>query len=224
LFKWWKFRNEIIHPKPRKKNEQDAIDKSNIEKLPELLKYICIRIGLTYKDEYRTKELEYVAGLPNVLPPNIEYMQILESDFDNFKALNEKRVGFQNRITQALETEKLAPEDISGFNLNTGSIWLPWVRQQDAEYYAEQSKSSGSKLRTRTFKASLGIVFSPCNIRIGLDFGGYAYESKEKYYRLLLENKFREELELLYSTNKGYTFYDTYWFYYLRNPANYRGR
>ena len=87
-------------------------------------------------------------------------------------------------------------------SISLRGIWLPWVLM----------KSGG---RSHTRRATLGITFSPRNLRIGIDFGSMAYNAKCTYYSLLLRNELDD---ILYRLNSlGYQFYETYWYYHIRN-------
>lgn len=217
---FWEFRNDIVHPFAGNEYGPEGIER----KTEKLLQFICKRIkDFKYDLLFDNAEFEDVSVHAKIHSPQIrtDYEPISVTDFDNLKALYDKRVGLQNKITLRInecleDNNKLVSEETTGFDLNTGSVWLPWVREKDAKLV----RSSDEKKRARTYKASLGIVFSPSNIRMGLDFGGHAYVSKRRYYEKLRQNnpRLHKELERLASKNEEYMFYDTYWFYYLRNP------
>lgn len=205
LQKWWGFRISIAHAFATK-------SKDEFEETLDLLRFICERIQLDFETQWnkRTPEDLSFYGKGRPAPSSIKpYEKIVLSDFDEFDQLFDKCYGFQSEITKSLRN-KLFEEEISGFSLNTGSIWVPWV----AGRYSEDSGK-----RTRTYEASLGIVLSPCNVRVGIEFGARAYARKEKYYELLGENKLDKALRSLVESKIGFKFYDTYWYYYLRpNP------
>ena len=66
---------------------------------------------------------------------------------------------------------------MSGFTYDVGSIWLPWVL------------NPGNDPRAHIRKASLGVIFTPLNVRIGLDFGPKAHRHREEYYKMLLNGE-----------------------------------
>ena len=212
LKSWWGFRNDIVHPFSRRET-QKMDDESAIDDTQKLLKFICERIEtdtLDYQRAWDESDLEDISLFGKSRPAGpARYERITSSDFEEFDRLYDKCYGFQNEVGSKLKNRML-PEEITGFTLNTGAIWVPWAKEKLPQILHK---------RTRTYKATLGVVFSPCNIRMGLEFGAKAYASKEKYYRLLLENKIDREIEALIDSHKGYKLYDTYWYYYLKPEA-----
>jgi len=162
------------------------------------------------------------------------FFKITKYDFDTFDRLYKKAHKLALEIQGNVEEELgLTLADISEFVPSSGAIWLRWAKGKD------------SSERVHTRKALLGVTFTPCDIRMGLDFGSNAHQPKRKYYELLLERKLEEEIRALYEldrqyfrsktasvtvssasrlkkpptsrTRPGYCFYDTFWHYHIRN-------
>ena len=94
---------------------------------------------------------------------------------------------------------------ISGFAPNTGGIWLPYVTHETSDK------------RGHIDRASIGVSFTPTDVRIGLNFGSQAHKCRIKYYELLLNGQLTNELESLNRKATGYCLCDTYWHYHIRN-------
>jgi hypothetical protein len=95
--------------------------------------------------------------------------------------------------------------EISGFTPNTGGIWLPFVTEKTSDR------------RELMDKASIGVSFTPIDVRIGLNFGARAHRCRIKYYELLLNGELTNALESLSRKATGYCFCDTFWYYHIRN-------
>lgn len=90
LQKWWKFRNDIVHPfKIQKDSEYSS-------QTVEILRFICERTkDLDYEREYNRIEHEDISILGKIQPPKTDYYPLLDSDFDDLQSLYHKRIGVQ---------------------------------------------------------------------------------------------------------------------------------
>ena len=94
---------------------------------------------------------------------------------------------------------------ISGFTPNTGGIWLPFVTLETNDS------------RAHIDRASVGVTFTPVDIRIGLNFGSQAHKYRIRYYEMLLNGELMNEFESLNRKDTGYCLCDTFWHYHIRN-------
>ena len=187
------FRNRVMHR---------GISTTEMQDVKKVLKTICEMIGLVFDEELEKREFEDVLAFGKRPIVKHEFSTIKDSDFDEFSSLYKKSLSLHSRLEKPLSKLNLKPEEVSEFVPTSGGIWLPWVL-----------KEAGG--RSHIKRASLGVTFTPSNIRIGIDFGKKAYRAKQQYYNLLLENKLDEMLSELASAD--YLFYDTYWYYHIRN-------
>ena len=137
-------------------------------------------------------------------PENETYAPLVESDFDNLDKLYKKCPSLQLEIEKRLTTS-LRGAQISGFTPNTGGIWLPFVTPE----------TNGNKAHING--ASVGVAFTPVDIRIGLNFGSQAHKCRIKYYEMLLNGELMNEFESLNRKDTGYCLCDTFWHYHIRN-------
>jgi len=52
-------------------------------------------------------------------------------------------------------------------------------------------------------RASVGVAFTPVDIRIGLDFGSQAHKCRSRYYEMLMNGELLNELESLNRKDRG---------------------
>ncbi|MEM3550905.1 MAG: hypothetical protein QXQ94_08800 [Candidatus Bathyarchaeia archaeon] len=187
------FRNNVMHK---------GATTTEIQETKKILKTLCEMIGLALDEELEKREFEDILSFGKRPTVKREFSIIQDSDFDNFIILYEKALALHFNLEKPLSLLGLKPEEVSEFVPNSGGIWLPWVLGE-----------SGGRSHIR--RATLGITFTPNSIRVGIDFGSKAYKAKQQYYSLLLENKIDEVLSKL--TESNYLFYDTYWYYHIRN-------
>lgn len=200
LHQYMDFRNSIMHA--GNQMTADQIDRGTRE----LLRFLCNKVGKDYDEELEKRTLEDISTFGKEGPPEIAgFKRIVESDFDNLGNLYKKCSGLQQEIGKNLLRVGLYPVQKSGFTLDTGSIWLPWVMCNQKDRRAHISR------------ASLSVIFTPTNVRIGLDFGSGAHEHRAKYFDMLLKKEIEAELRQLQSSGTEYSFCDTFWFYYIRN-------
>jgi hypothetical protein len=197
-----KIRNKMFHPEGSI-SDQEA---------KSLISHVC-RIGGCEFDNL-LKEITYeqvrqlrnrVFKIPRVLPDAKipDQPDVCESDFDDLEVLYEKcKCLHYNRLRTYLSPLHLQPEEMSELIPTTGAIWLPWVLGQ-----------SGKRRHVRTIV--LEARFSPERVRIGIDFGSEAFEAKAAYYNLISASKLDGHLAGL--ARKNYHFYDTYWYFHVRN-------
>lgn len=201
LRRYWDFRNAIMHTRSSMSKEQiDLVTK-------EILRFLCEEAGIDFDEQLRRTTFEDISTFGKGSTISVEeFRGIYDSDFDNFIMLYKKCAALQREINRLI-TGKLGlkPEQISSFIPNSGGIWLPWVKEKIPNK------------RAHIHRASLGIAFTPINIRIGLDFGNKAHLHREKYYELLLKEELKEELKSLRISSQRYIFYDTFWYYHIRN-------
>ena len=130
--------------------------------------------------------------------------EVEESDFDNLDRLYTKSPFIQREIEQKL-TVPLKSARISSFCPNTGGIWIPFVGLD------------ASDKKAHIERASIGVSFTPIEVRIGLNFGVSAYQYRAKYYELILSGALAADLESLSNKATGYCLCDTFWHYHIRN-------
>jgi len=174
-------------------------------KAKEILDFLCTEAGINQKEELKNRTFQEIATLRT--EQSAEEMvkcEIVESDFDDLNRLYKKCPCIQQEIEKRLTTP-LKKAQISSFSPNTGGIWLPFVTNE----------TSGN--RGHIDGASIGVTFTPIEIRIGLNFGNQAHKSRVKYYEMLLNGELMNELELLNRKATGYCLCDTFWYYHVRN-------
>jgi len=197
-----RIRNKMFHP-------EGAISDHEAKSL---LSYVCKMGGCEF--DSLLKEITYeqvrqlrnrVFKIPSVLPGAKipDQPDICESDFDDLEVLYEKcKCLHYNKLVTYLSPLRLEPEEMSELIPTTGAIWLPWVLGQ-----------SGKRRHVRTIV--LEVRFSPERVRVGIDFGSEAFEAKAAYYNLISAGKLNGHLERL--ARRDYCFYDTYWYFHVRN-------
>lgn len=185
-------------------SSQTAPKKSN-SKAQEILRFLCTEAGLDQDEELKNRTFEDIATLgTRQSPANENYEKLVDSDFDNFDKLYEKCPALQLEIQKKL-TPSLRGAQISGFTPNTGGIWLPFVTLETHDN------------RAHIDAASVGVTFTPVDIRIGLNFGSQAHKYRIRYYEMLLNGELMNEFESLNRKNTGYCLCDTFWHYHIRN-------
>jgi len=201
-----KIRNEMFH------SESPIIMQ---EQVTQMLKAVCGMAGTEcdFKRVWNEITYEQVRKLRDKVskikrfPLDVKIFDqrnICESDFDDLEVLYEKcKFLHFRRLNAFLSSLNLKPEEMSELIPTTGAIWLPWVFGQDV----------GGRKHVQT--VVLGVNFSPNNVRIGIDFGSEAYEAKAAYYTLLLSGKLNDYLTGF--ARKDYCFYDTYWYFNVRD-------
>ena len=183
---------------------QTASKKGN-PKAQEILQFLCTEAGLDQDEELKNRTFEDIATLGTRRPSTDEkYEKLVESDFDNLDKLYLKCPALQLEIQKRVTTS-LQGAQISGFTPNTGGIWLPFVRCETPEN------------RALVGRASVGVAFTPVDIRIGLDFGSQAHKCRSRYYEMLMNGELLNELESLNRKDTGYCLCDTFWYYQIRN-------
>jgi len=190
------FRNKVMHR---------GVNTPEMQDTKKVLKKVCEMVGLVFEEELEKREFEDVLTFGKRPFIKREFSSIQDPDFDDFDTLYEKSLSLHFHLEKHLSLLGLKPEEVSEFVPTSGGIWLPWVLRE-----------SGGRSHIR--RATLGITFTPSNIRVGIDFGSKAYRAGQRYYTLLLENKLDEILSKL--VDSDYLFYDTYWYYHIRNLRN----
>jgi hypothetical protein len=193
-----------FHDSLMKNTSQTTLKKVN-PKAQEILRFLCAEAGLDQDEELKNRTFEDIATLGTKLPSaNENYEKLFDSDFDNLDKLYEKCPALQLEIGKKL-TASLRSAHISGFTPNTGGIYLPFVtlETQDNRAFVE--------------RASVGVTFTPVDIRIGLNFGSQAHKYRIRYYEMLLNGELMNEFESLNRKDTGYCLCDTFWHYHIRN-------
>ena len=179
--------------------------KNTNPKAQEILRFLCIEAGVDQDEELKNRTFEEIATLGTKRSPvNEKYEKLVESDFDNLDKLYEKCPALQREIEKRLTTS-LQGAQISGFTPNTGGIWLPFVTLKTPDN------------RAQIDRASVGVTFTPIDIRIGLNFGSQAHKYRIRYYEMLLNGELMNEFESLNRKDTGYCLCDTFWHYHIRN-------
>ena len=172
----------------------------------EILQFLFTEAGMNQDEEIKKRTFEEIATLnKKPSPANETYEKLVESDFDNLDKLYEKCPDLQLEIEKRLTTP-LRGAQISGFTPNTGGIWLPFVMLETNDNRAQHIEW-----------ASVGVTFTPVDIRIGLNFGNQAHKYRKRYYELLLNGELINEFESLNRKDTGYCLCDTFWHYHIRN-------
>ena len=180
-----------------------APEKTN-PKAQELLQFLCTAAGKKREEELKEITFEDIVTLRTDQSSENRKYEIVESDFDNLDRLYEKCPFFQREIEKRL-TVPLKRAQISGFAPNTGGIWLPFVTSEIPDK------------RGLIERASIGVSFTPTDIRVGLNFGSHAHKFRIKYYELLLNGELMDLIESLNRKGTGYCLCDTFWYYHVRN-------
>jgi hypothetical protein len=174
-------------------------------KAQEILRFLCTEAGLDQDEELKSRTFEDIATLgTRQSPVNEKYEKLVESDFDNLDKLYEKCPALQLEIEKKLTTP-LRGAQISGFTPNTCGIWLPFVTLETPDN------------RALVDRASVGVAFTPIDIRVGLNFGSQAHKYRIRYYEMLLNGELMKEFESLNRKDTGYCLCDTFWHYHIRN-------
>ncbi len=193
-----------FHNSNTNNNSQTASKTAN-SKTQEILLFLCTEAGLNQEEELKNRTFEDIATLrTKQATANENYEKIVDSDFDNFDKLYEKCPALKLEIEKRITTS-LRGAQISGFTPNTGGIWLPFVTHETQDN------------RTHIDRASVGVTFTPNDIRIGLNFGSQAHKYRIKYYEMLLNGELINEFESLNRKDTGYCLCDTFWHYHIRN-------
>jgi hypothetical protein len=171
-------------------------------KAKEMLQFLCTAGGINENNEIKNSTFEEIATLKTKQPIENTKCEIAETDFDNLDQLYIKCPSIQREIEKRLKTP-LRSAQLSGFAPNTGGIWLPFTTTSDR--------------RRPIDRASVGVTFTPIEIRIGLDFGSQAHKYRAKYYELLLNGELADQFESLSRKATGYCLCDTFWYYHIRN-------
>jgi hypothetical protein len=187
-----------------KTSSQTDSKKAN-SKAQEISLFLCTEAGLNQEVELKNRTFEDIATLgTRQTISNDNYEKLVESDFDNFDKLYEKCPALQLEIGKRLTTP-LFGSQISGFTPNTGGIWIPFVTIKKPDN------------RVQIDGASVGVTFTPIDIRIGLNFGSQAHKSRIRYYEMLLNGELMNEVESLKNKDTGYCLCETFWRYHIRN-------
>ena len=182
-----------------------TIPKKANPKGQEILQFLCTEAGMNQDEELKIRTFEEIATLDTKpSPANETYKKLVESDFDNLDKLYEKCPTLQLEIEKKLTTP-LRGAHISGFTPYTGGIWLPFVTVKTPD------------IRAHIDRASVGVTFTPIEIRIGLNFGSQAHKYRIRYYEMLLNGELMNEVESLNNRDMGYCLCDTFWHYHTRN-------
>jgi len=193
-----------FHDSLMQTSSQTAPKKAN-PKAQEILRFLCTEAGLDQDEELKNRTFEDIATLgTRQFPENENYETLVESDFDNLDKLYEKCPDLQLEIEKKLTTS-LRGAQISGFTPNTGGIWLPFVTLETPDNKALVDR------------ASVGVAFTPIDIRVGLNFGSQAHKYRIRYYEMLLNGELMNEFESLNRKDTGYCLCDTFWHYHIRN-------
>ena len=191
-----------FHDSLMQSNSQTASKKTD-PKAQEILRFLCTEAGMDQDKELKNRTFEEIATL-TTKPASEKYEKLVESDFDNLDKLYEKCPALQQEIQERLTTSLRAGQ-ISGFTPNTGGIWLPFMTPKTNDNSAAFDR------------ASVGVAFTPIDIRIGLNFGSQAHKYRIRYYEMLLNGELTNEFESLNRKDAGYCLCDTFWHYHIRN-------
>lgn len=195
----WNFRSRVMHKGSNMRGDELTRQTKRV------LRKICTMVEMNFEEHLANIEFENILKFGERELKKGPFKMITDSDFDEFMSLYAKCSALQMEIDRNLDLP-LHPEELSEFVPTTGGIWLPWVTHRIPTKRAHISR------------ATLGLTFTPSNVRIGLDFGSKAHFFKKQYYRLLLERKLGVELRKLESSNREYSFFDTVWYYHIRRP------
>lgn len=193
------FHDSLMH------TSSQTAQKKTDPKAQEILRFLCTEAGVDQDEELKNRTFEDIATLGTRRSPvNEKYEKLVESDFDNLDKLYEKCPALQLEIEKKL-TNSLRGAQISGFTPNTGGIWLPFVTLETPDNKALVDR------------ASVGVAFTPIDIRVGLNFGSQAHKYRIRYYEMLLNGELMNEFESLNRKDTGYCLCDTFWHYHIRN-------
>jgi hypothetical protein len=193
-----------FHDSLMQSSSQTAPKKAN-PKAQEILRFLCTEAGMDQDQEIKNRTFEDIATLGTKRSlANEKDEKLVESDFDNLDKLYEKCPALQLEIEKKLTTSLRAAQ-ISGFTPNTGGVWLPFVTLETPDN------------RAHVDRASVGVAFTPIDIRIGLDFGSQAHRYRIIYYEMMLNGELMNEFESLNRKDTGYCLCDTFWHYHIRN-------
>lgn len=193
-----------FHDTLMQSGSQTAQKKTNL-KAQEILLFLCNEAHLDHDVELKNRTFEDIATLGiRGSSPNEKYEKLVESDFDNLDNLYLKCPALQLEIEKRLKTP-LQGAQMSGFTPMTGGIWLPFVTCDAPVNLALDER------------ASVGVAFTPVDIRVGLNFGRKAHKYRLRYYEMLLNGELTNEFEALNRKDTGYCLFDTFWMYHIRN-------
>ena len=200
-----KLREYVNYHSSQLQSSSQTAPKKTKPKAQEILQFLCTEAGLDQDEELKNRTFKDITTLGTKQSTvNENYEKLVESDFDNLDKLYLKCPALQLEIEKKLTTS-LRGAQISGFTPNTGGIWLPFVTRETPE---NRSNEDG---------ASVGVAFTPVDIRVGLDFGSQAHKYKLRYYEMLMNGELLNEFEALNRKDAGYCLCDTFWHYHIRN-------
>lgn len=108
--------------------------------------------------------------------------QIKEADFESLFSLRKKMYFLKNDLDRWLPSNypNLHTTILTPIDTTSGYIWMPLVHN---------FKELEEKERPALFEASVSILATPLELRVYMDFGGYALDLRRKYHEFLLAEK-----------------------------------
>ncbi|MBV5341513.1 MAG: hypothetical protein J0665_18485 [Deltaproteobacteria bacterium] len=108
--------------------------------------------------------------------------QIKEADFESLFSLRKKMYFLKNDLDRWLPSKfpNLHTTILTPIDTTSGYIWMPLVHN---------FKELEEKERPALFEASVSILATPLELRVYMDFGGYALDLRRKYHEFLLAEK-----------------------------------
>lgn len=132
-----------------------------------------------------------------------EFNTLVSDDFENLYTLRHKLAALKNKVEGWLGTAKpprLMTDILTTIDTTSAYIWMPLVPIS----YRQRHTRDG------IFNCCVSILATPLDIRIYMDFGGYAQEQRFKFYQFLKSAEY--ENVRLRLEGQGIMVFDIDWF------------
>jgi len=131
-------------------------------------------------------------------------------DFENLYELRRKLALLKNDLDGWLAKKhpSLMTDILTTIDTTSAYIWMPFV---PAHFKKKHSRDG-------IFNCCVSILATPLDIRIYMDFGGYAQEQRFKYYQFLESSYYKNAKKAL--DGHGITIFDIDWFSALHNSIS----
>jgi hypothetical protein len=140
------------------------------------------------------------------------YINILKNDFQDLFEMRNKllplRAQLKKWLTWKHAKSGLTTDIATPIDTTSAYIWVPLVK-----YDFKITKKSG------IYNCAVSILVTPIDFRVYMDFGGYAVDEREAYYRFLGSSEYRTFMKPL--ENKGeIEIFDIDWFSFIAERAH----
>lgn len=169
-------RNDIVHGFIR------DVDKEKIRNLVEFVWSVTKKSNDPELNEldmkaaqYWIRDFEVISEKDTEKGYSQSSKQIRKSDFYDLYRMRSQLKSFEDYVSSKKRLGKYYKykvDNVSAVNPTSAYVWLAIVEAE-------------SKSRKKIFEPSISVLSTPLDIRIYLDFGGLAFDYREKYYKFL---------------------------------------